>query len=83
MLDETRSGNGPVSPLLDKAIDQARQLPTDQQDVIAALMLDEIDHERRWDSTFARSQDVLERLAAQADEEDRRGRTKPLHPDDL
>ncbi|MYE25432.1 MAG: hypothetical protein F4Y01_16080 [Gammaproteobacteria bacterium] len=72
-----------MSALLDKAIEQARRLPPDQQDALAAMVLAEIADEVRWDNTFADSQDALERMANRADEEDRRGWTKPLDPDDL
>lgn len=67
-----------MSALLDKAVDRARRLPVDQQDAIAALMLDEIANEALWDDAFAQSQDLLERLAAQADQEDRNGTTLAL-----
>ena len=72
-----------MSALLNKAIDQARRLPADQQEAIAAIVLAEIADEARWDERFAESQDVLERMATQADEEDRRGSTEALDPDDL
>ena len=67
-----------MSALLDKAVDRARRLPADQQDAIAALMLDEIASEALWDGAFAQSQDLLERMAAQADQEERKGTTMPL-----
>lgn len=63
-----------MSALLDKAIDQARRLPADQQEAIAAIVLAEIADEARWDERFAGPQDVLERMATQADEKDRRSR---------
>ena len=72
-----------MTDMLEKAIAQAKQLPEDQQDTIAALILEEIEDEARWDAAFARSHDVLERLAAEAEEEDRRGLTEELDPDTL
>ena len=72
-----------MTDMLEKAIAQAKQLPEDQQDAIAALILEEIEDEARWDAAFARSHDVLERLAAEAEEEDRRGLTEELDPDTL
>ena len=56
-----------MTEMLEKAIARARQLPEDQQDTIAALILEEIEDEARWDSSFARSHDVLERLATGAE----------------
>lgn len=43
-------------------------------------MLDELD-EARWDASFAKSPEVLERLAAEAEQEDRAGLTDVLDPD--
>ena len=72
-----------MSALLDKATDEAHRLPADRQEATAAIMLAEIADEARWDERFAGSQDVLERMATQADEEDRRGSTEALDPDDF
>jgi hypothetical protein len=72
-----------MTPTLEKAISRARQLPDEQQDAIATLILEEIADEVRWDAAFARSHDVLERLAAEAEDEDRRGQTEVLDPDAL
>lgn len=72
-----------MTKLLEKALLRAKQLPDEQQDAIAALILEEIEDEARWDEAFSRSLDVLERLAAEADEEDRAGLTEELDPDSL
>ena len=72
-----------MSDLFDMAVARARQLPAEQQDTIAALILDEIEDDARWDAAFANSQDALEKLAVQADDEDRKGLTKVLDPDTL
>ena len=72
-----------MSELFDRAIARARQLPADRQNAIAALILDEIEDDARWDAAFADSPDMLEQLAAQADEEDHEGLTEVLDPDKL
>jgi hypothetical protein len=54
-----------------------------QQDAIAALILEEIEDEARWDAAFAASPDILEKLAKEAEEEERLGLTRELNPDDL
>jgi hypothetical protein len=48
-------------------------------------MLAELESERRWTELFAtkESEDLLERLADEALENHRKGRTEPLNPDDL
>jgi hypothetical protein len=68
---------------LEKAIAEARRLPADQQDALAAIILDEIEDEARWDAAFARSHDVLERLAQEAEEDERRGGAEELDPNAL
>ena len=45
-------------------------------------MRDELD-EARWDASFAKSPEVLEQLAAEAEREDREGLTEALDPDSL
>ena len=72
-----------MSELFDRAVDRTRQLPADLQNAIAALILDEIEDDARWDTAFANSSDALEQLAAQADGEDRQGLTEVLDPDRL
>ncbi|MXX10022.1 MAG: hypothetical protein F4201_09475 [Nitrospira sp. SB0677_bin_15] len=68
-----------MSEPFDKAIARARQLPADRQNAIATLILDEIEDDARWDVAFANSPDVLEQLAVQADDEDRKGLTRAHH----
>lgn len=48
-------------PLLEEAIAEARKLPDDGQEAIAALILEEIEEDRRWEESFARSPDKLAR----------------------
>jgi len=72
-----------MTRLLEHAFRQASQLDANEQDAVARWLLDELESERRWDRSFAASQDRLERLAAEALEEERAGRTKPLDPDSL
>ena len=51
------TGERPVTQLLEQALEQVRQLPDAEQDAIAALMLEEIRSEERWQAAFAGSQD--------------------------
>jgi hypothetical protein len=55
-----------MTALLDQAIAAVQQLAPDQQDAIAALILEELADEQQWDRTFAASQDTLARLAEHA-----------------
>lgn len=67
-----------MTDLLEKAIRQVSQLPPDEQDAVATILLEEIASERRWTELFAGSEDVLEQMAEEALAEHRAGRTKPL-----
>jgi len=72
-----------MTELLERAIAELAKLPEQDQDAIAWLILEEIEDERRWGESFARSQDVLARLADEARAELCSGRTQPLDPDEL
>ena len=72
-----------MTQLLEEALAKVQQLPAAEQDAIAQIILDELADEQRWDAAFARSQDTLSRLAAQARADIREGKIKPLGMDDL
>ena len=72
-----------MTDILQQAFDKASQLPPDQQDAVGAWLLWELESERRWDELFARSPELLEKLAAEAIAEDDAGLTEPLDPDAL
>ena len=65
-----------MSQLLEQALTEVRKLPEPEQDAIASLILDELADERRWQASFAASQDKLARLAAKAREDIRAGRVQ-------
>ncbi|MBE0426160.1 MAG: hypothetical protein IBX72_05895 [Nitrospirae bacterium] len=67
-----------MTTLLKKAFDEVSKLPQSEQEAIAALILDEIASEQKWDELFAKSQDKLSQLADEALEEFKKGKTKPL-----
>jgi hypothetical protein len=72
-----------MTEALKKAFEAASRLPEPEQDELAAAILEELDADERWAASFARSQDALERLADEALEEHRAGRSEPLDPDAL
>jgi hypothetical protein len=67
-----------MTELLKKAFDAVSKLPPETQDAIAARMLMELVDERRWDEAFVGSQDKLARMADEAIEEFKAGKTLPL-----
>ena len=72
-----------MSKLLQQAFDEVSQLSPDEQDAFAAWMLEELRSEQRWQELFARSQDLLAKMADEAIAEHKAGKTLPLDPDDL
>jgi hypothetical protein len=72
-----------MNQLLDKAITKVQQLPPDEQETIAALILEEIADEETWDTAFANSQDQLAKLAEQARADIKAGRVKKMGFDEL
>ena len=72
-----------MTELLEQAIARVKQLPETEQDAIAALILEELEDEARWDRAFAKSHDTLAKLAAAALAEDQAGETQELDPQSL
>ncbi|HET6401874.1 MAG TPA: hypothetical protein VFH95_10795 [Candidatus Kapabacteria bacterium] len=67
-----------MTQLLQTAISEVQKLPEREQNVLAALILEEMIDERKWDAAFSKSQDQLEQLAAEALEELHSGKATPL-----
>lgn len=67
-----------MTKLLDKALSEVAKLPASEQDAVAALVLEELASEKRWSLSFAKSQDLLAKLAEEALQEYASGQTKPL-----
>jgi len=72
-----------MTKLLEKAFEEASKLPELEQNVLAKRLLDELTAEKKWEKVFASSEDILSRLANEAIEEHKQGRTKPLDIDSL
>ena len=72
-----------MTKLLEEAFAEASKLPEQEQDALAAVILEELASERRWDQAFADSADLLAQLADQALAEHRAGKTHVLDPERL
>ena len=72
-----------MTKLLEEAFAEASKLPAQEQDALAAVILEELASERRWDQAFADSADLLAQLADQALAEHRAGKTHVLDPERL
>jgi hypothetical protein len=67
-----------MTTLLNQAFEKASSLPDSIQDVLAAELLEEIEWEKKWDSTMASSSKKLDTLAAKALLEFKQGKTKKM-----
>lgn len=72
-----------MTELLQQALTEVQKLAPAEQDAIAAIILDELEDERRWDETFARSQDEIARLASRVRDDIRAGRVRKTRADEL
>jgi hypothetical protein len=72
-----------MTTLLANAFKEASKLPESDQDALAKWLLAELHSEKRWAASFAESEDILEKLADEALEEKRLGKTIPMDLDRL
>lgn len=68
---------------LERAFAEAAKLPKEEQEALAAWILEEIASEKRWEEAFVASADTLAQLADEALGEYRAGKTQPLDPNQL
>ncbi len=69
-----------MTELLKKAFNQASKLADSSQDAIAAIILDELEDEKKWETSFANSQESLSKLATKVRNEIKQGETLPFDP---
>lgn len=67
-----------MTQALTSAVAEAAKLPPNEQDILAAILIEEIASENRWSQSFARSEQALGSLAAEALAEFKAGKTKPF-----
>ena len=72
-----------VTRTLEAAIAKLATLPAEEQDRVGSWLLEELRDEEHWRRQFARTQDVLSKLASEARADHADGRTTPLDPDTL
>jgi hypothetical protein len=72
-----------MTQLLEQALAEVRKLTAAEQDAVAALILEELADERRWQESFAGTQDQLARLAEKARQDIRAGRVHDVGVDEL
>ncbi|NDJ76971.1 MAG: hypothetical protein GYB65_12010 [Chloroflexi bacterium] len=67
-----------MTDLMERALMEIKKLPEQEQDALAAWILEELSSEQRWMDAFSASHDMLAELADEALAEHRAGRTQPL-----
>ena len=72
-----------MTPLLKKVLDEVYKLGPEEQDAIAAVILEELEDERQWQAAFAESQDKLAQLARKVRTDLKAGRIKNMGIDEL
>lgn len=72
-----------MTQLLEKALTEVYKLPSEKQDAIAAIILEELEDEQRWDKAFAESQDKVVQLARKVRAAIKAGRIKKIGIDEL
>lgn len=72
-----------MTDLLEKAFKEASKLSPDEQDELAAVILADIESERRWQQLWSKSQESLSKLAKEALSDDETGETESLGPGEL
>ena len=72
-----------MTQLLERALNEVSKLSSEEQDVIAALILEVLEDEQRWEAAFAASQDKLSKLAEKVREDIRAGQVRKMGCDEL
>lgn len=72
-----------MTKLLEQAIAKLKTLPSNEQDEIAVMILEELEDEMRWDKAFSKSQAALANIASEAMAEYKAGKTQELNPEKL
>ncbi len=67
-----------MTQLLEKVLTEVYKLPPEQQDAIATIIFEELEDERRWEKSFAESQDQLAQLAEKVRTDIKAGRVKKM-----
>jgi hypothetical protein len=68
---------------LQEAIARLQQMPEDRQDLLARLMLHEIEEDEKWMRSTAANANKLQGLINEVLDADRRGECEALDPDRL
>ena len=69
-----------MTKLLEEAFAKVSKFPESMQDAVAAIEIDELKDQQKWDTAFANSQKALSKLAVKVRDEIKNGETLPYDP---
>ncbi len=72
-----------MTKTLQEAIERLQQMPEDRQDLLAKLLLHEIEEDEKWAQSTEANADKLRGLIGEVLQADSRGQCEPLDPDRL
>jgi hypothetical protein len=72
-----------MTKTLQEAIERLQQMPEDRQDLLAKLVLHEIDEDEKWAKSTEANADKLRGFIGEVLQADSRGECEPLDPDRL
>ena len=72
-----------MTTLLETAFEKISALPEMEQNIYAKNLLDEIESEKKWDSSFSESEDLLSQMADSALKDLENSDTEPLTQEQL
>ncbi|MGH7177188.1 MAG: hypothetical protein ACREJC_07405 [Tepidisphaeraceae bacterium] len=72
-----------MTKLLEEAFSQASKLPPEEQDAVAARLLQELADDRQWDDAFEKSQDQIAKMAKKVRRDVQTGKTRQVGIDEL
>ncbi|HPZ08807.1 MAG TPA: hypothetical protein PL110_11875 [Candidatus Eremiobacteraeota bacterium] len=72
-----------MTTLLEKALNEVYKLSPEKQDAIATVIFEELEDEKKWESSFASSQDKLSELVRKVRQDIRAGHVKKMGFDEL
>lgn len=67
-----------MTQALSAAVASAAKLPEEEQNILAAILLEEMASEERWSTLFSDSQGLLEQLASEALQDYEDGNVQPV-----
>ena len=72
-----------MTTLLESAFEKISALPEIEQNIYAKNLLEEIESEKRWDSAFSESEDMIGQMADDTLKDFQNNNTTPLEQEEL